>query len=385
MILLAGKIAGQFFLLFCKAEHIYLSFFPVNSQIKCLQREVQKLKAANAIMRQQIKREKIKRSFITKCRMIHFAMKFKIPRRRIRHYLTVSRSSICAYIKIAEENIFDLISKSSRPHSAGKKTSPEIVALIKRMKNNNPTWGYVRIAIHMWSLQIFISPSTVRRILLKPERYPDKKTATTKKEEKPLLIITASKPNSMWSIDITTLHLFVVFPVYVLGVIDHYSRRVFSLSSTFHPKSSWVRDECKTLFEKYGKPNRIITDNGSQFIAGNFRELLDDQGVGHIKTSVRHPQTNGKIERFFQSLKYEFMSYFFLRNRKQVDKLLKEYLTYYNQYRLHQAIEGQTPDTLYDNKPRKKPPKDAKQIRAPIEELSFGNDLLKAYRLKKAA
>jgi len=129
----------------------------------------------------------------------------------------------------------------------------------------------------------------------------------------------------------------------------------------------------------------MITDNGSQFTAGVFRNCLKAQGVKHIKTSVRHPQTNGKIERFFQSLKYEFMCFFFLKNKKQVDKLLEEYLLYYNQYRLHQGIGGQAPDRLYYKEPIKKPPKDAKQIRAPIEELSFGNDLLKAYRLKKAA
>ncbi|MDH3976502.1 MAG: DDE-type integrase/transposase/recombinase [Deltaproteobacteria bacterium] len=252
------------------------------------------------------------------------------------------------------------------------------------MKGNNSAWGYLRIAIHMWSLHIFISPSTVRRILLKPERYPDKETKPPK-EEKPFLIITASKPNSMWSLDLTTLHLFGIFPVYILGVIDHYSRKVFSLSTTFHPASNWVIDECKALFEKHGTPNRIITDNGSQFTSNAFKACLQGQGIKHIRTSVRHPQTNGKIERFFQSLKYEFMCFFFLRNKRQVDKLLADYLLYYNQYRLHQAINGQTPDNLYYNKPIQKPPKHAKRIRAPIEELHFGNSHLKAYQYKEAA
>jgi len=349
-----------------------------------LQIELQKLRAANAIMRQQIKGRKIKPAFLIKLRYIFFVLKFKMPYRRIASYLPLSRTTISKYIKQAKENIFQLIPKRSRPHSSLFKTSPEIATLIKTIKENNPAWGYLRIAIHLWSLHIFISPSTVRRILLKPESYPEKNKKLPK-AIKPLRTIKASKPNSLWSLDLTTFRLLGIFPLHVLGVIDHYSRKVFCLSSTFHPTADWVKVECKTLFGKYGTPPRIITDNGSQFTGKVFREFMEKEGIKHIRTSYRHPQSNGKIERFFQSLKYEFMSCFLLRNKKQVDKLLQEYLLYYNQYRLHQAIGGQSPDTLYHNRPVIKPPKCAKRIRAPIEELCFGNGLLKAYQYKKVA
>jgi putative transposase len=135
----------------------------------------------------------------------------------------------------------------------------------------------------------------------------------------------------------------------------------------------------------FGVPKRIITDNGSQVISTAFQELMTTCGINHVRTSVGHPQTNGKIERFFQSLKYEFLCLFFLRSKGHLDGLLAEYLLYYNEFRLHEAIDGQTPNAVYYNQRIKRPDKASKQIRAPIEEIRMGNGHLRAYRLKEAA
>ena len=107
------------------------------------------------------------------------------------------------------------------------------------------------------------------------------------------------RPNALWSIDLTTLRVFGIFKVYVLGIIDHYSRKVFCLSSTFHPTAEWIVCELKRVFGVFGVPKRIITDNGGQFISTDFQELMTISGINHARTSVGHPQTNGKIERFF--------------------------------------------------------------------------------------
>jgi transposase InsO family protein len=76
---------------------------------------------------------------------------------------------------------------------------------------------------------------------------------------------------------------------------------------------------------------------------------------------------------------------FFLSSKKRLDNLLYEYHLYYNQYRLHEAIDGQTPDALYYNRKTPKPDKTSKRTRAPIEETRMGNGHLRAYRLQKAA
>lgn len=384
MLKLIGKLLGLLFLALCKLSRIFFLPYSADPQIQFLQTEIKRLKAANSVMKQYIHRNHLKPSFIARCRMVLFAFRFQIPFRRIHQYLPITKSTIQRYISKTRNNLLDLRTKSSRPLSSPHRTAPDIVSLIWNIKADNPNWGYLRISIHLWHLKIFISPSTVRRFLQKPRPKPGRFKGNVK-VKKPLLIITAQEPNYLWSLDLTTLYIFGIFPVYILGIIDHYSRKVFCLSSTFHPNAEWVGSELKNLFLLFGFPKRIITDNGSPFVSGSFKQLTESNKITHIKTSIRHPQSNGKIERFFQSLKYEFLNFLFLTSKRHLDSLLSEYIHYYNQFRLHEALDGQSPDAVYYNKTVPKPDKSSKQIRAPIETISLGNGLLKAYQLKEAA
>ncbi|MEK6700577.1 MAG: DDE-type integrase/transposase/recombinase [Nitrospirota bacterium] len=335
-------------------------------------------------MKQYIRRRRLKPPFLTKCRMILFVFMFNVPHRRIHLYLPVSKSTILRYISMVKTNFFGLLFKRSRFFLPVNKTPKDIELLVWKIKEENLSWGYLRIALHLWRLRVFLSPSTVRRIVLRPRPVPapPRKDRTDGKKFKPIVVI---RPNALWSIDLTTLRVFGIFKVYVLGIIDHYSRKVFCLSSTFHPTAEWIVCELNKVCGVFGVPKRIITDNGGQFISTVFQELMTISGINHVRTSVGHPQTNGKIERFFQSLKYEFVSLFFLRSKGQLDGLLAEYLLYYNEFRLHEAIDGQTPNAVHYDKRTEKPDKSSKRIRAPIEEIRMGNGHLRAYRLKEAA
>lgn len=384
MIRRSGRLIGKLFLFLCKLYRDYHSMKhqALPHEIAFFQEETKRLKTANSIMKQYIRRKRLKPPFLTKCRMILFAFRFKVPRRRIHLYLPISRSTLLRYISTAKRNFFGLLSGKSRPLLPVNKTAKDIELLVRKIKNENPSWGYLRIAMHLWHLLIFLSPSTIRRILLRPRPVQPQGNGNAENRPKP---ITASYPNALWSLDFTVLRIFGIFRIYVFGVIDHYSRKVFCLSSTFHPTAKWLENELKRLFTVFGVPKRIITDNGGQFISSTFKELTTRHGINHVQTSVRHPQTNGKIERFFQSLKYEFLCLFFLKGRMQLDGLLAEYLLYYNEFRLHEAIDGQTPNAVFYNKVIPKPSKISKRIRAPIEEINLGNGHLRAYRLKEAA
>lgn len=321
MFSLIGKLLGQLFLTICKLSCIsMLSLHSNDAQIQYLRLEVQKLRTANSVMKQCIRRNRLKPSFITRCRMILFTHRFRLPLRQIHHYLPITSSTIQRYISKAEHNLFALRTRSSKPRFSPKKTPLEIESLIWQIKSANPDWGYLRIAIHIWHIKVFISPSTVRRILLKPRPKTGRSKAKLD-DEKPLSI-TANEPNSLWSLDLTTLYLFGIFPVYVLGVIDHYSRKVLCLSSTFNPTAEWAGNEVKNLFSSFATPKQIITDNGSVFLSSYFKKLTASNNFRHVRTSVRHPQSNGKIERFFQSLKHEFLHLFFLTSKKHLDSLL---------------------------------------------------------------
>src|SRR3989454_9119612 len=99
--------------------------------------------------------------------------------------------------------------------------------------------------------------------------------------------------------------------------------------------------------EKYpeAKP-RIISDNGPQFIARDFKEFIRISGMTHVRTSTNHPQSNGKLERWHQSLKRECIRPGTPLNREDAQRLIQRYVDHYNTVRLHSAIGFITPQDM---------------------------------------
>jgi len=92
-----------------------------------------------------------------------------------------------------------------------------------------------------------------------------------------------------------------------------------------------------------GARPRIITDNGPQFIARDFKEFIRISGMSHVKTSPFYPQSNGKLERWHQSLKRECIRPGVPLSLDDARRLVAGYVEYYNQVRLHSAIGYVTP------------------------------------------
>jgi putative transposase len=90
-------------------------------------------------------------------------------------------------------------------------------------------------------------------------------------------------------------------------------------------------------------PPRIISDNGSQYISGQFKSFLRETGCAHSKARVRHPQSNGKIERWHKSIKTECVRKTALGDLDEARIVIAAYVTNYNQVRLHSAIHYVTP------------------------------------------
>jgi len=134
-----GKLLGKLFLLFCTLLKITYSYKsqPTPYDVYVLQDEIKHLKTANRIMKQLIRRQRIKPSFMAKCRMILYVFRFKIPLQRIHLYLPVAKSTIRRYIIKAGNDIFSLMSQSSRPKSSPRKTTLNIVLLVWRIKDAN--------------------------------------------------------------------------------------------------------------------------------------------------------------------------------------------------------------------------------------------------------
>ncbi len=94
----------------------------------------------------------------------------------------------------------------------------------------------------------------------------------------------------------------------------------------------------------YARP-RIISDNGPQFIAKDFKEFVRICGMTHVRTSPYYPQSNGKIERWHRSLKSECIQPGTPLSLDDACRLVERYMRHYNAVRLHSAIDYVTPTT----------------------------------------
>jgi putative transposase len=95
---------------------------------------------------------------------------------------------------------------------------------------------------------------------------------------------------------------------------------------------------------------RIISDNGPQFIARDFKEFIRISGMTHVRTSPYYPQSNGKIERWHKSLKAECIRPGTPLTPEDASRLIQQYVDHYNTVRLHSAIGFVTPADMLAGK-----------------------------------
>jgi len=126
---------------------------------------------------------------------------------------------------------------------------------------------------------------------------------------------------------------------YLCSVLDGFSRTVIH----FEIRESMVEAEVELVLQRarekypFARP-RIITDNGPQFIARDFKEFIRVAGMTHVRTSAYYPQSNGKKERFYRTLKVECIRPGVPLTLEQAQTLVARYVKHYNEVRLHSAI-----------------------------------------------
>jgi len=294
------------------------------------------LKSANAFMREQIKQQKhirwTKTAQLGIMRLVH---KFGIPHTKIPVYFPVTRSTFLRWLtKLKNGNFFYSIKSSRKIHP--QKTPHAITALICRMKIDNPRWGYLRISSELAKLGIKRSATTINKILRKKLHLQSPQIIT-------------SHPHQVWQMDITTVKIFWFIPAYIFVAIDDYSRAIMTFSVSLKPSADWIKKNLLKAFTTHGKPEAVRTDNGGQFISQQFKSFLKNMNISHLRCPPRYPLLNGKVERFFLSLKTEILNKISINSFRQLKQLVAEYIAYYNFYRPHQGINMQIPMTLLNN------------------------------------
>ncbi len=213
---------------------------------------------------------------------------------------------------------------------------PEERQAVLNFHEQNPLEGYRRLAFMMLDQDVAaMAPSTVYRILRDAERlsrWPRSRSL------KGTGFVQPERPHQHWHVDIAYINIGGTF-YYLCALLDGYSRAIVHWEIR---ESMTERDvECivQRALEKYpGAKPRIISDNGPQFIAKDFKSFVRIAGLTHVRISPYYPQSNGKLERWNRTVKTEGLRLTPPRDVTEARAIVDKFVAHYNAKRLHSAI-----------------------------------------------
>jgi putative transposase len=219
----------------------------------------------------------------------------------------------------------------------------------------HPLEGYRRLTFMMLDTDpadpnaghVACSPASTYRVLKRAGLLAGQSPTPTKKGTG---FVQPLQPHEHWHIDISYLNIAGTF-YFLCSILDGCSRFIVHWEIREKMEEIDVETIVQRGREAYpGVTPRIITDNGPQFIAKDFKEFIRIAGMTHVKTSPYYPQSNGKIERWHKTLKGDCIRVKVPLSLEEARRIVAEYVAYYNNVRLHSATGYITPkDRLAGN------------------------------------
>jgi transposase InsO family protein len=257
--------------------------------------------------------------------------KTDIPLKRFVDWLAVSKSKFHTWI-----NRYGKANEHNAPIPRDFWLEERERQAIIGFYHNNPLEGYRRLTFMMLDQNIVaVSPASTWRVLSQAgllDKWNKKPSKKGTGFVQPLL------PHEHWHVDISYLNIRGTF-YYLCSLLDGCSRFIVHWEIRERMLESDVEIIIERAKEKFPEARpRIISDNGPQFIAKDFKEFIRLSGMTHVRTSPYYPQSNGKLERFHKTLKGECIRPKTPLSLDDARRLVAEYVTHYNTVRLHSSI-----------------------------------------------
>ena len=208
-------------------------------------------------------------------------------------------------------------------------------------QQEHPLEGYRRLTYMMMDADVVaVSPASVYRVLRAAgllARWNGKPSKKGTGFVQPLL------PHEHWHIDVSYLNICGTF-YYLCSILDGFSRYIVHWEireSMTEGDVEIILQRAKELFPD-ARP-RIISDNGPQFIARDFKEFIALSGMTHVRTSPYYPQSNGKLERYHRTIKTDGIRPGTPLSLDDARRLVARFVDEYNHRRLHSALRYITP------------------------------------------
>lgn len=242
--------------------------------------------------------------------------------------------------------------KPSRPRRVWNKIPEEVREQIVELALDEPELSPREVATRFTDVKkYFVSEASAYRLL----KAHDLITSPA------FIVVTAADefkdkttaPNQLWQTDFTYLKVIGWGWFYLSTILDDFSRYIISWKLCTTMKVEDVTDTLELALTASGCESaqvahrpRLLSDNGSSYIAGDLAEWLEDRGIKHIRGAPFHPQTQGKIERWHQTLKNRvLLENYYLPG--DLEAQINAFVDHYNHQRYHEAIGNLTPADVY--------------------------------------
>ncbi len=208
----------------------------------------------------------------------------------------------------------------------------ETIALIKKMAKENCLWGAERIRGELLKLDIQVSKRTIQRYMSKSRQASNQTWATLIKNH----------VRDIWACDFTVVHDLFFRPIYIFVILELKTRRVVHAAVTVLPTDTWTAQQLREATPWDSSPRYLIRDRDRKY-GSQFSCIATSTGIKELKTPYRTPKANAFCERFMGSLKRDCLDHMLVMSRKQIERLVREYVSYYNNVRPHQGIHQRIP------------------------------------------
>jgi transposase InsO family protein len=288
-----------------------------------------------------------------KFEIIRIVEQSHLPAKRTLDQLGIARRTFYRwYERYREGGPEALADRPSRPSRVWNRIPAEIHDQIIEMALEQPELSPRELAVRFTDENhYFVSEASVYRLLKAHDLITSPAFVVIKAAD--AFHTKTTRPNQMWQTDFTYFKIIGWGWMYLSSVLDDYSRYIiaFKLCSTMRAED--VTDTLELALTASGcdqahvrhKP-RLLSDNGPSYIAAELAEWIEAQNMSHVRGAPLHPQTQGKIERWHQTLKNRILlENYFLPG--DLERQIEAFVEHYNHRRYHESLDNVTPADAY--------------------------------------
>jgi putative transposase len=288
-----------------------------------------------------------------KAEIIRLVERSHLPIRRTLEKLGIPRATFYRWYDLHQTGGPEALSdRSPRPSRVWNRLPEDIRGQLVALALDEPALSPRELAVRFTDeRRYFVSEASVYRLLkandlITSPAYIAVKAADAFKDK-------TTAPNQLWQTDFTYLKVAGWGWYYLSTVLDDFSRFIVAWKLCATMRASDVTGTLDLALAASGLDQvevvhrpRLLTDNGASYIAGDLAEWLVDRGMPHIRGAPCHPQTQGKIERWHQTLKNRIL----LENHYlpgALEEQVGAFVEYYNHARAHESLSNLAPADVY--------------------------------------